>query len=154
VIDVLNGTEGTLDVLADIEDEQTPEKVSSMTVLELYEGVERSDRPAEEKRSVLGVLDSKTIVPADEQVMRRAGQLSGELYANGRPIDREDCIVAATALRGDEPVLTGNADHFERIPGLTVRTYRNRRRERRRAATGPRLSGRQCSASWGFVSVP
>jgi len=120
VIDVLSGEEGALDVLAEIENDRKPEKVSSVTVLELYEGVERSDRPDDEATEVLDVLDSKTVVPADHDVMRRAGRLSGSLYADGRPIDREDCIVAATALLGSEPVVTRNADHFERVDGLDV----------------------------------
>lgn len=123
VIDVLAGDEGALEALRDIDSERKPEKVSSVTVLELYEGVSRSDRPDDERSVVLEVLDTKTVIPADHDVMRRAGRLSGELYADGRPIDREDCVVAATALREDEPVLTRNADHFERVPQVDVRSY-------------------------------
>lgn len=123
VLDVLDGDDDALAVLDGIETGRKPEKVSSVTVLELYEGVERADRPDDEKRAVLDVLDSKTVVSADHDVMRRAGRISGELYAAGRPIDREDCVIAATALSEDEPVLTRNADHFERVPGLDVRTY-------------------------------
>ncbi|WP_135365312.1 type II toxin-antitoxin system VapC family toxin [Halosimplex halophilum] len=123
VLDVLGGDENALDALADIESDRKPEKVSSVTALELHEGVGRSDRPDDEKAAVLDVLDSKTVVPADHDVMRRAGRISGELYATGEPIDREDCVIAATALREDEPVLTRNVDHFERIDGLDVRTY-------------------------------
>jgi predicted nucleic acid-binding protein len=72
---------------------------------------------------VLAVLDSKTVLPADHDVMRRAGWISGSLYADRRPIDREGRVVAATALREDEPVVTRNVDHFERVPGLDVRSY-------------------------------
>lgn len=123
LIDVLDGDEAALEVLTTIENDRKPEKVSSVTALELYEGVERSDRPDDEKVVVLDVLDSKTVVPADHDVMRRAGRLSGALHAEGRPVDREDCVIAATALREDEPVVTRNADHFERISGLDVRSY-------------------------------
>ena len=38
-------------------------------------------------------------------------------------IDREDCIIAPTALLADEPVVTRNIDHFSRIDGLDVETY-------------------------------
>lgn len=69
------------------------------------------------------MLDSKPVVPADHGVMRRAGRVSGELYATGEPIDREDWVIAATALHEDEPVPTRSVDHFERIDGLDVRTY-------------------------------
>lgn len=123
LIDVLGGDDGALDALTVLEKERRPEKVSSVTVLELYEGIEHADRPDEEKADVLDVLDSKTVVPADHEVMRRAGRLSGQLLARGERIDREDCIVAATAIREDEPVLTRNENHFQRVPELDVRTY-------------------------------
>lgn len=123
VVDVLNGDDGALDVLELVEAERRPEKVASITVLELYEGVHRSNRPEDEQRAVLDVLDSKTVVPADAAVMRLAGRISGSLYAAGTPIDREDCVVAATAKREGEPVVTRNLEHFERIDDVEVRTY-------------------------------
>lgn len=123
LIDVLNGDDRALERLGLIESERRSEKISAVTALELYEGVHRSNRPAEERERVLGVLDSKDVVSADQSVMRQAGELSGELHSNGRPIDREDCIVAATALQQGEPVLTRNSDHFGRIDGLEVHSY-------------------------------
>ena len=55
--------------------------------------------------------------------MRKAGKISGSLRARGREIDREDCIIGATALLNDEPVVTRNRKHFERIDGLDIETY-------------------------------
>jgi len=123
IIDVLNGDEGALARLDAIEAERRPEKVSAITVLELYEGIVQTDRPEDEQEAVLGVLDSKTILAADAGIMRRAGRLSGELIANGEQIDREDCIIAATALSEGEAVVTRNEGHFERIPRLDVVSY-------------------------------
>lgn len=123
IIDVLNGDEGALARLDAIEAERRPEKVSAITVLELYEGIVQTDRPGDEQEAVLGVLDSKTILTADAGIMRRAGRLSGELIANGEQIDREDCIIAATALSEGEAVVTRNEGHFERIPQLDVVSY-------------------------------
>jgi predicted nucleic acid-binding protein len=123
IIDVLNGDEGALARLDAIEAERRPEKVSAITVLELYEGIAQTDRPEDEQEAVLGVLDSKTILAADAGIMRRAGRLSGELITNGEQIDREDCIIAATALSEGEAVVTRNEGHFERIPQLDVVSY-------------------------------
>lgn len=123
LVDVLRGDEDAQDLLEVLERESQPEKVSSMTVLELHEGVIRSETPAEKRSDVLDVLESKHVVDADRTVMRKAGELSGQLITEGRRIEREDCVVAATALLADEPVVTGNVDHFERVPELTVRSY-------------------------------
>jgi predicted nucleic acid-binding protein len=55
--------------------------------------------------------------------MRKAGKISGKLLTRGEEIDREDCIIGATALLNDEPILTRNVDHFSRIDGLEIETY-------------------------------
>lgn len=123
IIDILNGDDGALARLEAIEKERRPEKVSSITVLELYEGVAQTSKPADEREDVLSVLDSKTVVAADHGVMRRAGELSGELITKGQRVDREDCVVAATALQEGEPVLTRNTAHFKRVPGLETVSY-------------------------------
>ena len=123
LLDVLGGDDAALERLELLERANTPEKVASITVCELYEGIVRSDRPTAEREAVLDVLDTKPVVAADAAIMRLAGQLRGELVLDGRVIDREDCIIAATAMDLGEPVVTGNAEHFERISGLDVRSY-------------------------------
>jgi len=62
-------------------------------------------------------------IGADDTVMQKAGKISGKLISRGEEIDRESCIIGATALLNDEPVVTRNNDHFERIDGLGVETY-------------------------------
>ena len=123
VIDVLRGDEDAESLLSILEAESRPQKLSAVTVLELYEGVARANTPDDKRREVLDVLESKHVVDADATVMRKAGQLSGSLVADGERIEREDCIVAGTALLNDEPVVTRNVDHYDRIDGLEVRTY-------------------------------
>ena len=123
IIDLLRGDENAERLLDLIEKESRPQKVSSVTVLELYEGVARSQTPESKQQRILDILDTKHVVSADRAVMRKAGKLSGELINDGRRIEREDCIIAATALLNDEPVITRNTRHFERVDGLETRTY-------------------------------
>lgn len=123
VLDLLNGDENAVETLRLIEQESRPQKLSAMTALELHEGVVRANHPEEERRAVLDVLDSKTILPADRTVMKRAGEISGSLFERGLQIGREDCVIAATALLEGEPVLTRDADHYERVDGLDVWSY-------------------------------
>jgi predicted nucleic acid-binding protein len=81
------------------------------------------DIPANHRQEILDVLDTRHTVAADETVMRKAGEISGTLVSRGERIDREDCLIAATALLADEPVVTRNVDHFQRIDRLDVETY-------------------------------
>lgn len=123
LVDLLRGDDDATALLDIIEREARPQKVSAITVLELYEGVVRSETPETKRTRILDVLESKHVVAADHSVMRKAGQLSGDLITDGQRIEREDCIIAATALLSDEPVITRNTRHFERIPELNVRSY-------------------------------
>ena len=122
LIDLLGGDDDAATFLEVIERDNRPQKISSVTVLELYEGVGRAETPRDKRERILRVLDSKSVVAADETIMRKAGTLSGELIGEGARIDREDSIIAATALLTDEPVVTRNTAHFDRIDGLEVRS--------------------------------
>jgi predicted nucleic acid-binding protein len=123
IVDLLRGDEHAIQLLDLIERDARPQKVSAVTVLELYEGVARSGTPETKRTQILDVLETKHVVSADHTVMRKAGRLSGSLISAGERIEREDCIIAATAMVHDEPVVTRNTDHFERVDGLDVRSY-------------------------------
>ena len=123
IVDVLRGDDAAIEMLEVVERSNRPERVASITVLELFEGLAQSVRPGEELTLIQEVLASKHVVPGDEAVMRKAGTISGELTGDGVPIDREDCVVAATALLRDEPVITRNVSHFERVDGVEVLAY-------------------------------
>ena len=123
IIDLLHAEPAAVDYLRVIEKSNQPEKISAITVLELYEAVPQLAVPENRQRRILDVLDTRHVVAADETVMRKAGKISGELRDRGEEIDREDCIIAATALLNDEPVVTRNGAHFSRIDDLAVETY-------------------------------
>ncbi|MDQ2052742.1 type II toxin-antitoxin system VapC family toxin [Natronolimnohabitans sp. A-GB9] len=123
IIDILRGDENAKRLLDIVKKESRPQKVSSVTVLELYEGVARSQTPDTKQEQILEILETKHVVSADHTVMRKAGKLSGELIDGGERIEREDCIIAATAILNDEPLITRNTKHFGRIDTLEVRSY-------------------------------
>jgi predicted nucleic acid-binding protein len=52
-----------------------------------------------------------------------AGECSANLSADGTPIEIEDVMIAAIARQRNEPILTGNPTHFERIDHIEVETY-------------------------------
>jgi tRNA(fMet)-specific endonuclease VapC len=64
------------------------------------------------------------VLPLTDEIVVRAAEVYGSLYRAGRLIGDADILIAATALIHGIPVVTNNIDHFERIPGLTVETWR------------------------------
>ncbi len=123
LIDLLRGDHEAVEALERLEANRVPEKISAISVLELQEGLIRSEQSRSKRERVQQVLTSKHIIPADQQIMIRAGKISGQLYNDGIPIDREDCIIAATAIFEDEPVITRNVKHFQRIEHLNIERY-------------------------------
>jgi tRNA(fMet)-specific endonuclease VapC len=63
------------------------------------------------------------ILPATPDVSWEYGKTFRYLADNGRLIGANDLWIAATALANEMPVVTRNAEHYRRVPGLTVVDY-------------------------------
>ena len=122
LIDLLRGDEEAVERARELEAGLVQQRLSAMTLFELYYGVARSDQPTEEREVVEAVLASKPVSPADTAVMRKAGRMAGELADVGTPVADGDVIIGATAEVLEEPVLTRNVADFERL-GVDVVTY-------------------------------
>jgi len=118
----MNGDEGAVEKARELENDLVQQRISSMTLFELYYGIARAADSETEQDTVEEVLASKPIHPADTAVMRKAGRLSGELKNDGRPVGDGDVIIGATAEVVEEPVLTRNVEDFERL-GVEIETY-------------------------------
>ena len=122
LIDLMNGDTGAVEKARELEADLVQQRLSAMTLFELYYGAARSTRSAAERERIENVLASKPVHPADSVVMRKAGRLSGELVNDGNAVGDGDVIIGATADVLEEPVLTRNVDDFERL-GVDVETY-------------------------------
>lgn len=124
VEDVASGEEDAVQAADVLRQEGIPERLSVVTLYELYWGVGYVDTPQRERDRIDGVLESKEVYEVTPEIARKAGRIAGQLSSAGRPInDPGDELIGATGVVHDEPVLTRNVDHFERIPGLEVETY-------------------------------
>ncbi len=54
-------------------------------------------------------------------VARVYGEIEAGLKKGGQPLADADLQIAATAVRHDLELVTGNVRHFERVPGLVIR---------------------------------
>ncbi|WP_135303803.1 type II toxin-antitoxin system VapC family toxin [Haloarcula amylovorans] len=121
-IDLMNGDEDAVETARELENELVQQRLSAMTLFELYHGIARVTDSESEREKVETVLASKPVHPADTAVMRKAGRLSGELQNAGTPVGDGDVVIGATADVVEEPVLTRNVEDFERL-GVETETY-------------------------------
>ena len=123
LIDVMDADDAALQKVDEIEADGVDQYVPAMTLQELFIGVGASDLPERERHKIEYVVESRPILPTTAEIARKAGRIDGTLRKQGDWIDVGDATVGATGVVRDEPVVTGNPDHFERIPGLEVKRY-------------------------------
>lgn len=95
-------------------------QVSSLCVMELVQGC----RERQEVRAVKEFLRENIagVIHPDERISEKAiALLEGHASADG--LRTVDALIAATALREDETLVTANHKHFKKIPGLEVRKF-------------------------------
>lgn len=123
LIDVMQDGDRAKRKIRTLEERQVPLRISAVSQFELYHSVERVNNSTERRRRIENVLETKPVYSADSAVMKKAGRIDGRLTADGQAIGIGDTIIGATALVHEEPVLTRNVDHFERIDGLDIESY-------------------------------
>lgn len=97
--------------------------ISIVSVGELYFRAPRSTLPDRNQERCQAFIDRVTVVPLDQRVMLRFAQIKAALAARGEILEDPDLPIAATALQHDAPLITHNASHFARIPGLRLEDW-------------------------------
>ncbi|MFB6245825.1 MAG: type II toxin-antitoxin system VapC family toxin [Candidatus Nanohaloarchaea archaeon] len=75
--------------------------------------------------SLAGVKKNLEIIPVDERVAEKAGEVMADLKNRGEREDINEIYIAATGLGPDALVLTANINHFRRVEGIEVVDWRN-----------------------------
>lgn len=122
LVDVLRGREDVATRVEELDASGAP-GASSVTVMELWEGIQLADTSDAERSAVERLLTEIHEFPFDRDCAIAAGRINAELVRAGTPIDAADVMIAATGLVHDRPVVTRNVDHFERVPDLDVVSY-------------------------------
>lgn len=122
LVDVLRGDDGVEELVEDL-DAGGPTFVTAVTVMELAEGIRLADATEAERTAVEDLLNDLNELAFDRECAMRAGRINADLVSAGERIDETDAMIAATALVHDQPVVTRNVDHFERVADVEVVTY-------------------------------
>ena len=91
--------------------------ISVITSLEFLEGFEQTN----DGQRFLSPFSSLAV---SEEVARIGSRIRRDLRKRGEMIGDFDILIAATAIEAAIPIVTDNINHFNRIEGLTVETYR------------------------------
>jgi tRNA(fMet)-specific endonuclease VapC len=113
LIDYLRGQGPGADLLARLG--QSGYRVTAVSAFELALGSAHQADP----RPVLALLDAPTL-PLTPHGGLRGGEALSTLRREGRAIDVRDALQAGVCLDADLPLVTRNARHFKRVPGLRV----------------------------------
>jgi len=98
-------------------------QMSVFVECELFTGVERSERPEEERRKVEAICSAVATVYPGPTFATLYGRSLATLQRSGQAIATMDLLVATTAMMAAAPLVTGNVGHFERVDGLRILSY-------------------------------
>lgn len=103
----------------------TPDDVATtwITACELNYGAAKSARPRENQKLVDALLATVSIHGLDHVASGHFGALKARLERAGRTLADADLLIAAIALAQQAVLVTGNRDHYGRIPGLSMEDW-------------------------------
>jgi tRNA(fMet)-specific endonuclease VapC len=101
--------------------------ISEITVAELRYGAENSDDPNKSHKSVDIFLSGLSIIPMFGSIKRYAKE-KVRLRKIGKPIhDEFDLIIGVTAIENKLTLITDNRTDFERLEGIKIENWFNRK---------------------------
>jgi tRNA(fMet)-specific endonuclease VapC len=97
--------------------------MSSVSLMELIYGAEKSAVPARNLSVVEGFAARLEILVYDEPAATHTGQLRAELARSGNQIGPYDQLIAGHARSKGLILVTNNLREFNRVPGLRVEDW-------------------------------
>lgn len=94
--------------------------ISTVTLMELIYGAEKSSNPERNLRDIEGFAARLDVLSYDDEAASHSGQLRAELARMGKPIGPYDQMIAGHARSRGLILVTNNGREFERVPGLRL----------------------------------
>ena len=118
VVPALKGRTDAQTLLTDLA--QDGLAVSLVTYGEIYEGIYHGGDPTRHERVFLSFLRAVEVLPLNKPIMKHFARIRGQLRSAGNLVGDFDLLIAATAIHHGLTLVTGNARHFQRVPGLVI----------------------------------
>jgi predicted nucleic acid-binding protein len=90
--------------------------ISAVSLYELYMGATK----AEKERDVKLLTEDISVLPFTAEVAAKAAQIYHLLKSTNQLIEFRDIFIAATCIVNEQPIVTLNKKHFQRIKELKL----------------------------------
>lgn len=97
--------------------------ISSVTLMELIFGAEKSANVARNLREIEGLAARLEVLPYDSEAAVHTGQLRAELQRAGKPVGPYDQMIAGHARSRGLVLVSNNLIEFERVKGLRLENW-------------------------------
>ncbi len=97
--------------------------ISTVTLMELFYGAEKSAFPERNFEVIEGLAARLQVLDFDLKAAGHTGQLRAELQKQGNSIGAYDFMIAGHARSLGLILVTNNLREFERVPGLRVEDW-------------------------------
>ncbi|MEX6780418.1 type II toxin-antitoxin system tRNA(fMet)-specific endonuclease VapC [Pseudomonas aeruginosa] len=97
--------------------------ISTVTLMELIYGAEKSSSPERNLADVEGFAARLEVLKYDQEAAAHTGQLRSELARLGQPIGPYDQMIAGHARSQGLILVTNNRREFDRVPGLRIEDW-------------------------------
>ncbi len=97
--------------------------ISSITLAELFHGVEKSARPEQNMSALEQFLLPLDLADFDLNAALAYGKIRADLERTGQLIGSMDMLIAAHAVSVDAILVTNNVQEFRRVKGLLVEDW-------------------------------
>ena len=97
--------------------------ISNITVAEMYYGIEKSRRPAENLIALLEFLQPLIKIDFSIDDAHHYGRIRYGLESKGKPIGAMDLLIASQALARNLVLVTNNEKEFKRIKNITIENW-------------------------------
>jgi tRNA(fMet)-specific endonuclease VapC len=97
--------------------------ISTITAYELYTGVEKCSKPAQERAKVDLLLGTVHELAFESAAAKESARIRALLESQGQIIGPYDLLLAGQALAGAMILVTANTKEFGRVPGLTLEDW-------------------------------
>ena len=123
IIDILHGNDLVKKKKLELDEAGTLIYTPAPVVVELIAGAHLKGKKEKEIEEIKKFLSTTFILPLNYECAIKAGEIVSDLMQRGILIGIEDAMIAAIAIKNNEPLVTKNLKHFERIPELKIEGY-------------------------------